>query len=86
MDICWSDKKNELLKATRKISFEQVKTEIDAGRYLGPVDSLAKNREGQQIVIVSIDDYPVAVPFVIMENGGWFLKTAYPCRKYKGGI
>ena len=35
-------------------------------------------------IIVELNGYPVAVPFVVMENESWFLKTAYYSRKEKG--
>lgn len=84
MKIEWNDEKNELLKTTRNLSFEQVKAEIEAHRNTEPVMNPA--HESQFITVVEIDGYPVAVPFVITENGDWFLKTAYRCRKYKGRI
>ena len=41
-------------------------------------------RPDQQRIIVELNGYPVVVPFVVMENEGWFLKTAYYSRKEKG--
>lgn len=35
---------------------------------------------------VRLNDYPYAVPFVIDDEGNWFLKTAYPDRKLKGRV
>lgn len=84
MKIEWNEDKNKLLKTTRGICFEQVAEEINNHRYVGPEDNPA--REGQKRIIVKIGNYPYVVPFVEMENGGWFLKTVYPCRKMKGRI
>ena len=84
MVIEWNNEKNELLKKTRNVSFEQVKAEIEAHRNTDPVGNPA--HKNQYITVVKIDDYPCVVPFVIMENGGWFLKTIYQSRKYKGKI
>ncbi len=84
MVIEWNEEKNELLKATRNVSFEQVLEEIEKGAFIGPEEN--PSRENQKRIIVKINDYPFAVPFVVMENGGWFLKTVYPCRKLKGRI
>ena len=81
MVIEWSDEKNELLKKTRNVSFEQVVDAIENGDFIGPNDNPA--RQGQKIIIVTIDGYPCVVPLVEMENGGWFLKTIYQSRKYK---
>jgi hypothetical protein len=36
MELAWSEEKDELLKATRGVSFWQVKAEIEAGRFIGP--------------------------------------------------
>lgn len=84
MKIEWNAEKNELLKQTRNVSFEQVMEEIENGRFLGPENNPA--REGQKRIIVKINSYPFVVPFVEMENGGWFLKTVYPCRRMKGRL
>jgi uncharacterized DUF497 family protein len=84
MIIEWNEEKNRILKDTRAISFELVKEELEDGRFVGPEEN--PGHPGQMRVIVSIDGYPYAVPFVVMENGGWFLKTVYPCRKLKGRI
>jgi uncharacterized DUF497 family protein len=32
--IDWSDEKNELLKSTRGVSFEEVATELESGRFV----------------------------------------------------
>lgn len=77
----WNEEKNELLKASRGISFEQVVEEIEAGRFIGPEENPA--REGQQRIVTVIDNYPCVVPFVVENDGTWFLKTIYPCRKMK---
>ena len=36
MKILWSEEKNDLLKETRNVSFEQVVEEIEAGRFTKP--------------------------------------------------
>ncbi len=84
MEIRWNEEKNELLKETRGVSFEQVLESIEQGDFIGPETNPA--REGQMRLIVKIDGYPCIVPFVIEEDGNWFLKTIYPSRKMKGRI
>lgn len=79
--IDWSDEKNELLKSTRGVSFEEVLAELEAGRFIGPEDN--PSRPGQKRVIVRIRDYPHIIPVVIDERGDWFLKTIIPSRKAK---
>lgn len=39
------------------------------------------SRENQQIMVVRINSYTWAVPFVVEEDGTIFLKTAFPSRK-----
>ena len=84
MVIEWNEEKNELLKATRNVSFEQVKAEIEAKRNTEPM--INPTHPNQYITVVKINDYPCVVPFVKMENGGWFLKTIYQSRKLKGKV
>lgn len=84
MQLEWSDEKNEWLKQNRGICFEQVQAEIEAGRNTAPATNHA--HEHQFLTVVKINDYPYVVPFVITDEKGWFLKTAYPCRKMKGRI
>lgn len=82
MDIRWSREKDELLRSTRHVSFEQVVELIERQEFIGPEENPA--RGGQKRIIVRIDGYPCVVPFVETDDGGWFLKTIYPCRKLKG--
>ncbi|ABW68556.1 toxin [Desulfosudis oleivorans] len=75
----WSLEKNEQLKASRGLSFEQIVFMIESGHLLG-IEEHPK-RAGQKIYIVEIDGYAVVVPYV--EKGDEiFLKTAFPSRKY----
>jgi len=50
--ISWSESKNEILKAERGISFEEVCAEIDAGRTLDVIDH--PSRAKQEIYIVRL--------------------------------
>lgn len=81
MKLRWNPEKNELLKATRNVSFEQVAMEIDSKRNSEPVVNPV--HQNQFITVVKINDYPCVVPFVVEEDGGWFLKTIYQSRKEK---
>jgi hypothetical protein len=36
----------------------------------------------QRLAILEIENYAYVVPFVVEEDGTWFLKTVYPSRKY----
>jgi len=75
----WSLDKNEILKAKRGISFEQIALLIESGHILGVEEN--PKRPNQKIYVLEIEGYAVIVPFV--EKGNEiFLKTAFPSRKY----
>ncbi len=75
----WSPDKNEVLKKTRGISFEEIALLIEAGEIVDVLDN--PGHHGQFIYILDIEDYAVVVPFVETEKE-IFLKTAFPSRKY----
>ena len=75
----WNAEKNELLKQTRGISFEEIVFLIEAGKLLGTEEN--PGHPNQKIYIVEIENYAVIVPFVETETE-IFLKTAFPSRKY----
>lgn len=77
----WSDEKNELLKAERQISFEDVVFYIAQGFLLDVLEHPNQDRyEGQKIFVVEIEEYAYLVPFVEDERE-IFLKTIIPSRK-----
>lgn len=77
----WSAEKNNLLKAERGVSFENVVVAIESG---GLRDIVAHpNSEKyprQKILVVVFDEYAYFVPFV-EEEDYFFLKTVIPSRK-----
>jgi hypothetical protein len=77
--LSWSQEKNELLKAEREISFEEIALLIEAGNILGIEEN--PGHPNQKIYILEIENYAYIVPFVESENE-IFLKTAFPSRKY----
>ena len=63
----------------RGISFERVVFEISLGNELDVLEHPNQEKyPGQKILIVQVDDYVYAVPFVETEI---FLKTIIPSRK-----
>ena len=85
----WSSEKNDLLKAERGISFEDVVFHMAAGDILETIDHPNQDRyPGQQVHLIAIEDYVYLVPFVESEEEV-FLKTIIPSRKatrnYGGG-
>jgi len=77
----WDDKKNAVLKETRGVTFEQVVMHIEGGDVLDVMAHPNKAKyPDQQILVVNVNDYAYAVPFV--EQGQErFLKTIVPSRK-----
>ena len=82
MIIKWNEEKNERLKATRNISFEQVEKEILNNRIVDQFKHPNKEKYKNQIIfIVEIDGYFCQVP-AVEEQGILFLKTIFRSRKY----
>ena len=75
----WSPEKNEILKAKRGISFEEIALLVESGHILGIEEN--PGRSNQKMYILEIEDYAFIVPFVEKDNE-IFLKTAFPSRKY----
>ncbi len=75
----WSCEKNEILKAKRGISFEEIAYLIESSQILGIEEN--SGIPDQKIYILEIENYAVIVPFVKKDNE-IFLKTAFPSRKY----
>jgi hypothetical protein len=75
----WSLEKNEVLKAVRGISFEQIALLIESGHILGIEEN--PKHPNQKIYILEIEGYAIVVPYVEVGNE-IFLKTAFPSRKY----
>jgi len=77
----WNPDKNELLKRTRGISFEQVVLHIEQGDLTDIIDHPDQIKYSRQkILFVRMGSYMFAVPF-IKEGDDWFLKTIMPSRK-----
>lgn len=75
----WSHDKNEILKAKRGVSFDEIALLIESGQILGIEEN--PGRPDQKLYILEIESYAVIVPFVENDNE-IFLKTAFPSRKY----
>ncbi|MCY4278460.1 MAG: toxin [Gammaproteobacteria bacterium] len=77
----WNHDKNELLKRTRGVSFEDVVFHIENGDVLNIIRHPNASRYPlQQVIVVDIEGYAHLVPFVT-EGDRWFLKTIIPSRK-----
>jgi hypothetical protein len=77
----WDNEKNELLKSTRGVCFEQVVLLMERGEVLDTIEHPNQERyTGQKIAVVMIDTYVYLVPY-IEHNEEIFLKTIIPSRK-----
>ena len=75
----WNKEKNEWLKKSRKISFEDVVIASNEDRVIAIEKSTT--RLHQFVYVIEIKGYAYAVPFVIKDDNTYFLKTIYPSRK-----
>ncbi len=77
----WSEKKNEQLKQSRGISFEDIVLALESG---GLLDVLAhpnpRQYPNQKVLVVAVMEYVYLVPHV-EEAEHVFLKTVIPSRK-----
>jgi len=77
----WDNEKNELLKNSRGVCFEQVVILIGREDILETIEHPnQKKYPGQKIATVMIDDYAYLVPYV-QKSDEIFLKTIIPSRK-----
>lgn len=85
----WNDDKNEMLKKTRGVSFEQVELAIALGDLIDRlIHPNPEKYPGQKVFLVKIEGYIYSVPYV-EDNEKIFLKTIIPnskaTKKYFGG-
>jgi hypothetical protein len=75
-ELKWNSEKNDWLRRTRGVSFE----EITQTRLLGIIQN--PSRADQKLMLYELEDYVWVVPCVKIESG-LFLKTMYPSRRYQ---
>ena len=77
----WSAEKNQLLRQTRGVSFEEVAFHIERDKVLDVRKHPNEERyPHQKIFVIDLGDYVYLVPFVEDEEE-IFLKTIIPSRK-----
>lgn len=83
MEYRFSQAKNQVLTATRGVSFDDVIEAIaEHGILMEYENPNQKRYPGQYIMVVRINDYPHCVPFSV--DGDVFdLKTVYPNRRFR---
>lgn len=90
-NIKFNEEKNQLLKATRGVSFEDILEVFKKGKLLDNIAHPGQKHSRQRLYVVEIRGYIYAVPYIFnKEKQEIFLKTIYPSRvltrKYmKGG-
>ena len=77
----WNIEKNDLLKQSRWISFEQIESQLRSDWPLTIFQNIP-NYPNQKVFVVMIDWYPHNVPF-IQKDKVYFLKTIFASRKSK---
>jgi hypothetical protein len=79
--IRFSEEKNQLLKATRGVGFEEILNAIEDGGLLADIAHLSQQHPNQRLYVVKLKGYAYAVPYVIdTHKREVFLKTVYPSR------
>ena len=77
----WDNEKNEKLKKSRGVCFEQVVLLMEKEDVLDTIEHPNQDKyPGQKVAIVKIEDYLYLVPYV-QEKDDIFLKTIIPSRK-----
>ena len=89
-NINWSEEKNNLLKTTRDVGFEEVRKIIKLKHVLADIPHHNQDKyPNQRIFILKIHEYVYLVPYIKVKSG-IFLKTIYPNsklnKKYTGGL
>jgi uncharacterized DUF497 family protein len=83
----WNVEKNKQLRSKRGVGFEEVALAIEKKQVIANIASPNKAYPHQRMLVVMIDGYTYAVPFV-ESDGVRFLKTIFPSRvlhkKYGG--
>ncbi len=77
----WDENKNDKLKATRNVSFEEIILAISNNQLLDVlIHPNTEKYPNQKLFIMELFDYAYVVPFEEDEEK-YFLKTIYPSRE-----
>jgi uncharacterized DUF497 family protein len=76
----WNEEKNNQLKRTRNISFEQAVIAIENDDILDILENPGKKYRNQIIIVIELDNYAYAVP-AVKRAQEYFFKTIFPSRK-----
>jgi len=84
MRFTWKEEKNDLLKRSRNISFEQIVLAIENKQVVDVIEHPNQEKyKGQIFIMVKQNNYIYVVPASISDTEEeCYLKTIYPSRKY----
>jgi hypothetical protein len=85
LKIRYSEEKNQILKATRGVNFNDVEEILKSkkSQILANLKAWKPRYPNQYTYIIQIKNYAYVVPYVInKQKGELFLKTAYPSRLF----
>ena len=83
MKYNWNKDKNEILKQTRNISFEEIVEYIKSGFVVKESKHFNQDKyPNQRILYIRINDYIFLVPYIQENKDCIFLKTIYPSREW----
>ena len=83
VQVRWNIEKAKALlenKDRQGVGFEDCVIALEEGRLLD--DLSHPTRENQRILVLEIYGYAYVVPYVVEEDGTFFLKTVFPSRKH----
>lgn len=79
--IKFNEEKNQLLKAARRIGFEDILEALKMGKLLADIAHPSQKHSLQRLYVVKIKKYAYGVPYVTnIGKEEIFLKTIYPSR------
>lgn len=79
--IYFNEEKNQLLKATRGVGFDEIINVLAGGGLVADLAHPSRKHCHQRLYAVRIKQYVYAVPYVIDQaKNQLFLKTVYPSR------
>ena len=84
MEFTWDENKNALLKERRGVTFEDIVSEIDAGKLVRVLKHPDQLRyPDQELYLVNHNNYIHVIPVVMGTSSKTAqMKTIYPSRKY----
>jgi hypothetical protein len=74
------EKKLQQEKTRNGITFADCVVAVDDGRILDIQPH--PTRTDQNLLILNIENYAYVIPYIIEDDGRWFLKTVFPSRKH----